>query len=1001
MAEAFATLSIAANVAQFIEYALALISDCREIYESTDGAKQGNLELETVIQSIQDRHARIKAACSSSNGQALPKPILKLVQACEPRIKSLIGILEEIKATKKSRFPKLGSLRAAIVASCYGNTLCGLKKRLLVIEEEVSREMINVLNDKQSRMAMSLDRLRETSQEGCERIESRLNSAKAEVKKNQEHLSRTMSHSNSKAFASVVSKVEELLQEVKEVEKDQTFLNSFGFEDLREREHRIKDAGTKTLDWIFEQQETNYMDWLTSKNDVYWIQGKAGSGKSTLMKYVCQHDSTKKALEQWAGACHLVTAQFFFWNPGLQMQKSQRGLLQSLLYQILSSCQSLIKLVRPENSPTHWTVKELFDLICKVVSQGTSTTKFCFFIDGLDEYEGDIEDIVSAVKTLGSLPTVKLCISSRPWNQFVAAFDRKGYTLVLQYFTKEDMVNYAKQEFLKDTIFRKLSDANPKFHQLSAMIATKAEGVWLWVFLVTRNLLSELSDCDTFEHVEEMLESLPGELEDYYDRILDRLNPVDRIEADRIFLITLDAAKPLPVSALPWIAKSYQDPWFAIYSPIQPISTTEIDQTHASWRTSLGNRCGDLLEIHEYSSNVPLFHHRVDFLHRTVRDHLMATYQHKLLKRVPDDFKTNRILCRIMLRLLKGLDVDPDEVELRISGILSVVDEFLYYTQELDLVGEVDHSLVDEVDLTVSEYYQKRSNHWTNSRPPSQGQYWEEFGQCTFYALAIQSKLSGYVIAKLDANPELLKNKSGRSLLDYALRPTRVVDSDLPYDAQSRKSLISTETKIIKAFLDRGVDINQNTCLYHDACGGTTRTQSLWSLFLLFCYQNYEKAHPTVLQSWYRTTELLILHDASPHAGVMIPAQTFSGSRTLTVAEVLAAVFPAFKARALIQCMVDSHRKKCRTSWLYWAWWNWSLSSWETVQMEALKPKDKIAARPQIRDTHRFNLPQRQNRMVVPFPKRRTAGAGPCIRIPLPKDPGTGLFDDFQGSSFF
>ncbi|KAF4457938.1 small s [Fusarium albosuccineum] len=630
------------------------------------------------------------------------------------------------------------------------------------------------------------------------------------------------------------------------------------------------------------------------------------------MKYVCQHESTKAALRQWAGSSRLITAQFFFWNSGFPMQKSQRGLLQSLLYQIFSSCQPLIRLVRPECIPTHWSLEELFDLVRQVVSQGTSTIKYCFFVDGLDEYEGDMEDIISAVKNLGSLPTVKLCVSSRPWHPFFEAFHREGYDLILHHFTKQDMINYATQEFFRNEVFEKLAQVDQEFNHLPDMVATKAEGVWLWTFLVIRNLLGELSGHSTFQDVKYKLESLPGELEDYYDRILSKLNPVDRLEADRIFLIAINAVKPLPVFALPWIAQYHKDPWFAISSPIQPVSTAEIEQICTSWSTSLGNRCGDLLEIHEYSSDVPLLTLRVDFLHRTVKDYLTASYQQILQLRVPADFKVNHALCNIMLRLLKSLDIDLNSLE-RMRPILSIVDEFLYYARELDLVGEVDLDVIDELDLTISEHRQKDRHHWTNARDSRNEDYFHEFNQCTFVALAIQAKLCRYITAKLDAYPGTLNDKRGRPLLDYALRPPRVVESDFFYEFPRQGSPMRTETSVIKILLDRGADVNQRVYVYP---GPHLVIPTVWSLFLRFCHNNRKTVSPAVLQSWYRAIELLIAHDASPHLRIVF--DDYRGSTfTLTVAQVLAKVFPDFKARLLIQRLIDAHRKRCRLSWWY------------------------------------------------------------------------------------
>ncbi|KAF4464088.1 hypothetical protein FALBO_9078 [Fusarium albosuccineum] len=244
MAEAFAALSIAANIAQFTEYAVAVISDCREIYGSVDGTKQENLELETIIQSIQDRHAGMMAACHRNNGQATSKRIMQLVAACEPCINGLIGTLNNIKTTDKS---SLGSLRAAIVEFRYRNTLDGLKKRLLDIEDEVSREMIKIISNNQSDAMVSLRHLQEISEKGHHYTNNRLGRMQDELIRSAAELSRTQLDSSERAFANVVAKVEELLGEAKEVERDQRFLNSLDFEDLKEREDRVKNAKETTL----------------------------------------------------------------------------------------------------------------------------------------------------------------------------------------------------------------------------------------------------------------------------------------------------------------------------------------------------------------------------------------------------------------------------------------------------------------------------------------------------------------------------------------------------------------------------------------------------------------------------------------------------------------------------------------------------------------------------------------------------------------------------------
>jgi hypothetical protein len=43
------------------------------------------------------------------------------------------------------------------------------------------------------------------------------------------------------------------------------------------------------------------LNWISSRAGIFHISGKLGSGKSTLMKYLCDHRRTKSLLKEWAG----------------------------------------------------------------------------------------------------------------------------------------------------------------------------------------------------------------------------------------------------------------------------------------------------------------------------------------------------------------------------------------------------------------------------------------------------------------------------------------------------------------------------------------------------------------------------------------------------------------------------------------------------------------------------------------------------------------------------
>jgi chromosomal replication initiation ATPase DnaA len=97
---------------------------------------------------------------------------------------------------------------------------------------------------------------------------------------------------------------------------------------------------------MWANDSTNFLEEVSEKP--FFINGKAGSGKSTLMKFICDDARTKNALKRWAGANELVTLQFFFWNLGTNVQKSHAGLLRGLLHAALEQNPELIPAVFPK-----------------------------------------------------------------------------------------------------------------------------------------------------------------------------------------------------------------------------------------------------------------------------------------------------------------------------------------------------------------------------------------------------------------------------------------------------------------------------------------------------------------------------------------------------------------------------------------------------------------------------------------------------------------------------
>lgn len=110
-----------------------------------------------------------------------------------------------------------------------------------------------------------------------------------------------------------------LADEARWVANSQRILKSLHYEHITEREANVKDAQLHTFEWIFDDafskvgSQTRFVDWMEFGEGIYWISGKAGSGKSTLIKYISRHNRTLKMLQTWAEHSKLVLASHFFW----------------------------------------------------------------------------------------------------------------------------------------------------------------------------------------------------------------------------------------------------------------------------------------------------------------------------------------------------------------------------------------------------------------------------------------------------------------------------------------------------------------------------------------------------------------------------------------------------------------------------------------------------------------------------------------------------------------
>ena len=317
-------------------------------------------------------------------------------------------------------------------------------------------------------------------------------------------------------------------------------LDHLDFAERTARQQQIDnaDALESTLDWIWSKEHerrSSFAQWLLNDQAVFWIQGKPGSGKSTLMSYL------EKASGLWQiysrSDSHWSTIRFFFdFRAHSGLANSLKGFLRSLLFQILKqNFGSMNELQRMEekfgdNKPSTWTSSALKEAFVNTLRQ--ILVNVCILVDGLDEFSGNMHELITLFHQIPSRTNtgrlVKLCLASRPHPVITMALgDWPG--LQMQAHNTKAIKKYAF------TTMEHLGVAVHDRRQFSTDIAEKAEGVFLWARFAVKEIVDGYAEGEDMNELYQRLKELPSDLEQLYAHILRRMNSRDHEEAKIMF----------------------------------------------------------------------------------------------------------------------------------------------------------------------------------------------------------------------------------------------------------------------------------------------------------------------------------------------------------------------------------------------------------------------------------------------------------------------------------
>lgn len=665
------------------------------------------------------------------------------------------------------------------------------------------------------------------------------------------------------------------------------------------RRYHISQTHQEGFQWIWGEKYAafNFGKWLCSEDPIFWISGKPGAGKSTLMRFLVESERTMDLLSRKSSATILV--HYFFHELGESAEKSFGGLLHAIVHQIIiglddksqAALSQLRQLVRPDlrlilTSKAALPEALLMKILQRFLAECRETLRLCLFIDGLDECRGDHRmqlDFLTdwARSSLNKKLSIKLCLAGRVEPETSLRLSKEP-TLAIHQFMERDISSYvsAKLGQAWSVMARQSDGTTANFDQsLIDYVVNKAEGVFVWVTIVVSQLVVAIEEDADNDHLHKVLADVPEGLEMLYESVINKIDRKfwhDTINILRIFEETNNLADDSGVENPLDFSAALQDPASAI--TCKAVFDADFNKDDASLprnqcaqtRRRLQRSCRGLIEFsltEDYSCVT------VTLLHRTVLEYVTKS---PLLQKMLSEVDGNLLkdpavaLMAMQLRLMKTeLDIPQD------GPLIKTLDEDddLPGHRFLVAVRAAERSTGSSQTLYIEEFDRMRSSiveldrlrslshpEWTQSDhdrpralmpeyedlmapPPAPCSYWTE----DLFALTVRYDLSIYVHQQIESSGyEIIRKACKRPLLCNVL-------ARLVYN--------SSAPKTCEILLKSGSDPNE-----------PFGTGTVWSFITMACTESFMFA--AVLEDYEKILKLMLGYGADPKQRVRFEAHS-------------------------------------------------------------------------------------------------------------------------------
>ncbi|KAJ0269171.1 hypothetical protein COL940_012708 [Colletotrichum noveboracense] len=334
--------------------------------------------------------------------------------------------------------------------------------------------------------------------------------------------------------------------------------------------------------------------------------------------------------------------------------------------------------------------------------------RMCLFIDGLDEYDSNHAELCQVLLDMAKSPHVKICLSSRRWPVFERSFGQRGQeSLDIHELTRDDIRKFVNDQLQTDPQWTAETSEGVTLAKADLVnrIVTRADGVFLWAFFVTRSLREGLANGEKIEDLARRFSQLPSDLDQLFQHMLDSVDPTNHSTMAGILQSAVHALEPLHIDLYHQLEKELQGHHSVSQNSEQLGSVQSVALRREQTVRSINQKIKGLLK---------LGYDRFEFLHRTVKDFVSTKDIGDYLRsKLPSDYNGFTSIAAAYLGFLRGtrqksslvVDVIRQGRGLNSGPLISHLNQALFYASEaLKQAEQPGSTQRQHVDKLLDEY---------------------------------------------------------------------------------------------------------------------------------------------------------------------------------------------------------------------------------------------------------------------------------------------------------